>query len=201
MPISSPPFANKAFKIIPSCLLAVGLQMLSAGAQELLTNGGFETGGLLDGGNGWTKTPGYGEVVSFTAHDGSFSYSSDSTMLRQTIASSPGLGYDISFWLANPYGDDQCSFIVKWGGATVYSLDPAPGDPDLSFNWRQVSIPNQLASGSSTVLEFTFYNPPDFYYLDSVSVTAAPVPEPETYALGVGLGLAGFAAFRRFRRS
>ena len=77
-------------------------------SQQLLINGGFETGDLT----GWNNTAGscsgYSSYVgssSFFAHTGSGYYygrcNGDCDIIRQTFATIVGATYNISFWLYN----------------------------------------------------------------------------------------------------
>ena len=166
---------------------------ISAGAAELVTNGSFETGDF----SGWTA---FGDMsatgVTNTCFDaGCPSDGADLAYfgqiygvggISQTLATGAGL-YDISFDLSN---DNGAFFSADFGGANLLLNPPGEGVTHYSFT-------NVAASGPTT-LSFSFFNPPAFYTLDAVSVTAG-VPEPASWALMIG-GFFGLGATLRSAR-
>jgi hypothetical protein len=182
---------NKKILLIVAVLASAAL---SAHAQNLVTNPGFETGDFT----GWTQ---FGDT-SFTAVDSSFDgvtphsgnfqahFGPTSTFggIDQTLATSPG-AYTVDFWLANQDTLMNNGFHVSFNGVTLFTLTNAPAFPYTEYTFTGT------ATGSSTVLEFGFYNPPSYYFLDDVSVV--PVPEPGTLGL-IALGALGLVgAFRK----
>ena len=174
-------------------------------AQNLLTNGSFETGDFT----GWT-TGGIFEdtdVVSgafyeYTgAQDGNYyavlgPVGNDGT-LSQTFADHAGLEYTVNFWFAS-VGDNPSDFSASWDGTPLLSLT----NPNTGAAWTQYTY--QVTGTGSDTLTFAFRDDPAYMALDNVSVTESPeqsVPEPSSLLmLGTGvLGLGGVVR-RKLRR-
>ncbi len=193
---------------------AVGvLYAVSAGAvparAAVITNGGFETGDLT----GWTLSNSSAFdavcvagvpigastcIANSGIHAMAFGQFNAVATLSQTIATTTGNTYTISFFLANdnPDGDPVETFAVRWDGATVFSLP----SPQAAFGYSQRVIFNLTATSSSAVLAFDAQHDPYSWYLDDVSIADAPVPEPASLFL-TGFGLAAVAAAsKRLRR-
>ncbi|HEY5035563.1 MAG TPA: carbohydrate binding domain-containing protein, partial [Chthoniobacterales bacterium] len=163
-------------------------------AQNLVQNPGFETGDFppwVDSGD-----TSFSSVSSNNPHTGTFSAqmgpSSSDGFLDQTIPTTIGQNYTVDFWLSNSDDTNNNDFSASFGGVTVLSLTNAD-----QFGYTEFTM-NVTATSSSSDMHFAFYNPPSYWYLDDVSVTAA-VPEPTTVALIAfgALGLAG-AIRKRF---
>jgi len=166
-------------------------------AQNLITNGSFETGdftGWTTGGNFEDTQASSGPFYDYSgAQDGSFyatlgPVGSDGT-LSQTLTTVAGAQYNISFWFAS-VGDNPSDFSVSWDGTPLLSLT----NPNTGSNWTQYTF-TATGTGSDT-LTLAFRDDPAWMALDNVSVTQAPssVPEPSSFLLlGTGvLGLGGF---------
>ncbi len=176
---------NKKILLIIAVLASAAL---SARAQNIVQNPGFETGSFPP----WTIS---GDT-SFTGvngdmpHSGSFSEESGPAtsdgFTDQVLPTLAGQGYNVSFWLANTDDSNENRF-----GASLGSVTLVPEATMGAFSYTQFSFTNVIP-GANADLHFIFYNVPAYFYLDDVSVTAV-VPEPGTLgliALG-GLGLVG----------
>ena len=142
----------------------------------LVWNGDFETGDFL----GWTRggimNDSFPSSSSQFAHSGNYGlellgmYGYAST-LSQTLTTTPGAAYLLSFWLNNPAGNQPNQFSVSWDGRTVWGVTNCD-----AIGWTNVQIA-VAAGGSSTALQFTF-EPSVVFGLDDVSVVLEACPPP-----------------------
>ena len=192
-------------KVKTLLVVAAAALLLCAPAfgQNLLTNGGFETGdftGWTTGGNFGATGVTSGAFYEYTgAQEGNFyaylgPVGSDAT-LSQSFTTTAGQQYTFSFWIA-AVGDDPSDFSAFWDGTQVYAVT----DPNTGGQWTQYSF-TETGTGSDSIT-LSFRDDPAYIALDNVSVTpsASSVPEPSSFMLlGSGaLGLAGFLR-RKFR--
>jgi hypothetical protein len=169
-------------------------QPISLGiTEELIGNGGFETGTF----SSWSLSDptGFSNVGSDSifAHSGTH-YANLNTVgalgsLSQTFATTPGAFYDVSFWLAHDVTIAPNNvFTVFFGGVPLLNLNNAG-----TFGYNNFTFTNLQATGTTTTLEFRFRDNDDFFRLDDVSV----VPEPSTTALLAAAAVLTFATLRR----
>jgi len=186
---------NKKILLIVAVLASAAL---SAHAQNLVTNPGFETGDF----SGWTQ---WGDTsfsgVSTSSPDGTPPHSGNFLSYYGPTGSMGGIQqniggtiagnlYNISFWLANSDASGNNAASVTFGSTTLLSLTGSP-----AFSFTQFTYNNVAASSNNALLQFGFFNPPLYWDLDDVSVTA--VPEPGTLGL-IALGALGLVgAFRK----
>jgi hypothetical protein len=154
-------------KLIRFYLFSVLLLGLPAiGQVEFTLNGGVETGNFTDwnltGDNTWTVVDD-GSISGIAPHSGSYeaSLGTASTFgyLSQTVATTPGTSYLLSFWLNHSGGDPSDIIIVSWNGTTLLSETnpPAPAWTNYQFV--------VTATGTSAILQFG-YEASDIDYLD-----------------------------------
>lgn len=180
------------------------------GHSNLVNNCGFETGSFSSwtvGGN--TANPGgnYYGVDSFDANSGNYgAYVSQDffvgkapVTLSQTINTTPGLDYLISFWLEQdtaPTVGYNHAFSATFGGTTLLTLSPTVAAPGSVGSFVEYSF-EEMATSATTTVQFSFENDDNYWSFDDASVALAP--EPSTL-FSAGAALAGLL-FLRSRRS
>ncbi|HUI84137.1 MAG TPA: PEP-CTERM sorting domain-containing protein [Candidatus Binatia bacterium] len=189
-------------------VVAVALLCLAApmvNAQNLLTNGGFETADFT----GWTTGANFedtsvtsGSFYVYTGAEEGTWYAvlgpvgSDGT-LSQSFNDTAGAQYVFSFYLAAA-GDDPSDFSAFWNGTPVLSLS----DPNTGNAWTLESF-METGTGHDTI-SFSFRDDPAWIALDNVSVSpvsTGTTPEPSSFLLlGSGVLALGGVVRRKLSR-
>jgi len=148
----------------------------------IVLNGGFETGDFT----GWTLvgTTAIGPLV-FNAvatenqflfggivHSGNFgAFLGEGGFLAtwtQTLPTTPGQMYQLSFWLDNPVSGAGQEFAASWNGTNLVDLvDP----PEFTWTKHQFVV---TAAGTNTDLQFGGRNDPNYFGLDDVALIPIP---------------------------
>jgi Ca2+-binding RTX toxin-like protein len=155
----------------------------------LVGDGGFET--TLHG--PWTlvtNDSGDDQIVTGHAHSGThsmeFGQVSGSATLTQSVSTTSGASYQLSFWVEDSDGNGSETFSASWNGVTLQSLTHATGPA----SYTQYTFNVTGGSGASTSLKFAGNNASGFWYLDDVTLTPASAPAPTGTLVSslVGLG-------------
>ena len=151
---------------------------------NLIANGNFATGDFTH----WTLGGNYtsGQIFIDPNAEGGSTYAaglgsmgSDGT-LSQTIATTAGQTYTLSFWLQNE-GSAGNDFKAIWNGQTLLSLTNAAQSGYTEYTYTVT------ATSSKTTLEFSAANNPSQWDLDNILLTAngtSPSPPPSGPAVG-----------------
>jgi hypothetical protein len=162
-------------------------------------NGGFETGNFSDwvfAGNPNANFVGGAPLYLGYVHSGAFAavFGEPTNLARlwQSLPTTPGGLYLISFWLANPVGGNPNAFEASWNGDTLFVQTNMP-----KFVWTNMEFVAS-ASSTATTLEFYFQNAPDAFGFDDVSVTAIKPPAFASAAATNGVLLFHWSAMPGF---
>jgi hypothetical protein len=182
------------------CATAVGLALValpSSGQANLVQNGDFAgcTGTTC---SPWIFVPAAeGSEFEFLLGSADFFGTSPGNYdsLSQTITTTPGDSYTISFNLNVDDPTTNQGFVVDFGTSQLLNL--------LNTGTSKLYTFDVDASGSSTALDFMGYNVPSNTFLSEVSVTPDEVATPVPAALplfATGLGALGLLGWRRKRK-
>lgn len=167
----------------------------SVGAQELVTNGSFETGDFF----GWAQSGCtiYDGVDNFNPHTGAygafFGAINAPCTISQSVATVSGAQYTFSFWLGNQVAGAN-SVAVSWGGSSVFSVANVAVQP---YTQQSFTV---TATSSSTLISFALSHESNYLDLDDISVRSVrTVPEPGSLGL-IAAGMIAMVVFARPRR-
>ncbi len=180
----------------PVVVLAAVIGALSAPAhaQNIVFNGGFETG-TFDGWNRPLNVPMQSNfrIEAGGGHSGTYYAQLSSVPLQfmsQTLPTQAGQDYELNFWLRWDFGMAGEFVTVRWEGQPVLSVRGTL----QGASWTQFTLPLH-ANLTGSFLEFGQDAFPLEWHIDDISVI--PVPAPSAAPL---LLMGGAVALRRRRR-
>jgi hypothetical protein len=193
---------KKMIIVAAMAILAISAQVGTASA-NLVTNGGFETGNF----SGWTLTNGALDGYTFVVlnslnptsppnpgiYEASLSTNGAAGAISQTLNTTAGQGYIVTYWLANDDSSKTNLFQAMWNNSTIQATALANSD---IFGYKEFQF-SAVASGSSSTLAFNFQNDPSTFHLDNVDATPTPIPAA---AWLLGSGLMGLVGLRRRKK-
>ena len=191
-------------------LLTLGAAALAPSAHaQSVANGDFETGDFT----GWTlsgnvNTGATADTFVFgNPHSGDYAawlgpFGADG-FLSQTIATTPGEAYTVTYWLAADAPSGTNNFTTSFGGQVLFTgsnLAPTDDNALSEDDYVRYSY-TAVAADTASMLQFGFRNDPSRFRLDDVSVTRAAVPEPSSLvSVALLLALTGLCVAARRKR-
>jgi uncharacterized repeat protein (TIGR03803 family) len=141
-----------------------------------ILNGGFETGTFTN----WTESGDYyySGVATGTkyAHAGKYGAALETGgamgFLSQTLSTTLGADYLISFWLDSPSSTTPNEFQVSWNGNTLFD------ETNLgAIGWTNIQL-TATATAANTTLQFGYLNGYFYFGLDDISVELEGSAQP-----------------------
>ncbi|MFJ4948300.1 carbohydrate binding domain-containing protein [Streptomyces sp. NPDC088760] len=153
---------RRLLALLGSAALALGGAVALPGtahAANILTNPGFESGGLSP----WTCTGNLGSVVSSPVHGGAKALqgavtSSDNAQCSQTVAVQPNTTYSISGWVRGSY-----VYLGVNGGASTWTTSPS------AYSQLSLTFTTGASQTSATLYVHGWYGQ-GTYYADDISL-------------------------------
>jgi hypothetical protein len=176
-------------RLLPVLGLTAAMMTVSASiTQAAVVNGGFETGDFT----GWDRSGNTGDtgVSSFSplANSGNFfAYLGpigSSGFLSQSISTTVGQTYQLSYFLRSYFGDIPNQFQTFVDGNKLFDQKNIQNRDYTKY------VHKFVATTASTEVKFGFQDDKGYLFLDDVKVKS--VPEPLTLggtALAAGMGL------------
>ena len=174
-------------------------------AGNLILNGNFATGDFTHWGNNWNNLdlfPNGSYGMSAPGSDSYFASTGGNGSISQTIATTVGRQYTLSFLSNNNVDDTGGSFSGKINGSTLFTaasiyLSTVNSWLTQSYNFTATT------TSTSVELDLNFGAVVGNGYIDDISVTElSPVPEPSEWA-AASVALLGlvYVAKRRFAQA
>ena len=179
----------RATNINGAAVMGIGPAITVEDITNLVSNGGFETGDFTD----WTLA---GDINNmFVVTDPLYVFSGDygaqlaprQGSLSQTLPTTPGTAYLLSFWLVNTNdlttNQTPNDFTVTWGGQPLLGFT---NFTDSTWTNVEIEITPAQATNTGTALSFVAHMPgPSWFGLDQIDVEALVVaPTSQTVACG-----------------
>jgi len=163
---------------------------------NIVSNGGFETGDF----SGWTLLENDGSVfvddgynLGNPPHSGNYvaNFGTEGALdyISQTLTTTPGTTYLLSFWLDSPDGATPNELQVSWDGNTVFDETDIP-----AIGWTNIQL-LVTAAETSTVLKFGGQDDPGYLGLDDVSVVSTTAAPPAPVSVSFNLQIQRYQDF------